>query len=384
MIKILTVIGARPQIIKAAALSRAINNNFKDKIHEKIIHTGQHYDINMSQIFIDELNIPSPDFNLSAGSGLHGEQTSKMIAGIENILISEKPDAIILFGDTNSTLAGAIAASKLHIPVVHIEAGLRSYNKSMPEEINRLLCDHISTLLCCPTEQSLLNLYREGFNKNASAPFSIDNPLVIKTGDIMLDNSLYFSNISDEKSNITNKLNINKDEFILVTIHRPDNTDNTHRLNSIFNALIKISETFQLPLIIPLHPRTKKMMNHILKNEIVNNLKKNYYIRIISPVSFLDMIKLEKNCKLIITDSGGVQKEAFFYGKPSIILRTETEWTEIVESGTAVITDVDINKIFNGTATFLKNSNTLTFPDFYGKGDAALNICNLICDLFNK
>ncbi len=383
MIRLLTIIGARPQIIKAAALSRIIKQKFSDIISEKILHTGQHYDENMSQIFINELKIPSPDYNLTTGSGTHGEQTAKMIAGIEKVLLSEKPDAIVLFGDTNSTLAGAVAASKLFIPVIHIEAGLRSYNKTMPEEINRLLCDHVSTVLCCPTQQALFNLYREGFQKNNSKPYTSDNPLVVKTGDLMLDNSLYFSQLSDKKSSIIKDLNITKNNFFLSTLHRPNNTDDAERLNTIFESFISIAEKFKIPLIIPLHPRTKQKMLELLPSKTKKILNSHTLIKQIPPVSFFDMINLEKNCKLILTDSGGVQKEAFFFKKPCIILRSETEWVEIVESGAAIIANADKNKIFDGVNTFL-NDMPDDFPNFYGEGNAAFEICNVICNIFKN
>lgn len=383
MIRLLTIIGARPQIIKAAALSRTIKNYFSDIISEKILHTGQHYDANMSQIFINELNIPNPDYNLSVGSGSHGEQTSKMIAGIEEILIIEKPDAIVLFGDTNSTLAGAVAASKLFIPIIHIEAGLRSYNKTMPEEVNRLICDHVSTVLCCPTEQAVQNLYKEGFKNDAKKPYTSDNPLVINTGDLMLDNSLYFSKISNEKSSIINELALSENNFFLATLHRPNNTDVSERLNSIFDAFIHITELFKMPLVIPVHPRTNQKMSQLLNDRIREKLNSSSFIKTIKPVSFFDMISLEKNCKMILTDSGGVQKEAFFFKKPSVILRSETEWTEIVESGAAIIADADNNKIIESVKSFLLNLPT-DFPDFYGNGNAANVICSTICNIFKN
>ncbi|MGZ3900928.1 MAG: UDP-N-acetyl glucosamine 2-epimerase, partial [Bacteroidia bacterium] len=218
MIKIVTIIGARPQIIKAAALSRAIKNKFSDKIKEIIVHTGQHYDANMSQVFFDELNIPQPDYNLNVGSGSHGKQTAAMIIGIEEILLKENPNAIVLYGDTNSTLAGGIAASKIHVPVIHIEAGLRSHSKAMPEEVNRIMCDHVSTLLFSPTKTGFDNLVREGFNAGAKAPYSADNPKIYHCGDVMYDNSLHFSNVAESKTDILAKLKLQKNKFILATI----------------------------------------------------------------------------------------------------------------------------------------------------------------------
>ncbi|MDL2262943.1 UDP-N-acetylglucosamine 2-epimerase, partial [Bacteroidales bacterium OttesenSCG-928-I21] len=226
MIKILTIIGARPQIIKAAALSRAIKNNFSDKIEEKILHTGQHYDANMSEVFFQEMNIPKPHFNLNIGSGKHGEQTAKMITGIEQVLTNEKFDAIVVFGDTNSTLAGAVAASKIHIPIVHIEAGLRSFNMAMPEEINRIICDQLSTILFAPTETALRNLESEGFFSSKATFEDGKQRNIFNSGDIMYDNSLYFSSIAEEKTDILKQIELENQDFVLATIHRDNNTDN--------------------------------------------------------------------------------------------------------------------------------------------------------------
>jgi UDP-GlcNAc3NAcA epimerase len=374
MIKIITVIGARPQIIKAAALSRAIKNHFSDKIIEIIIHTGQHYDKNMSQIFIDELGIPEPDYNLKVGSSSHGQQTAQMITGIEEILVATKPNYIILYGDTNSTLAGAIAASKIHIPIVHIEAGLRSFNKAMPEEINRIMCDHASTLLFSPTATGLNNLINEGYNKNTKKPYNADNPGIFHCGDIMYDNSLYFKTISQQNSTIISKYNLEKDNYVLCTIHRNNNTDDPERLNAIFSSINKISNENNIVVIIPLHPRTNKLLNNNLNSELLTSINLNKHIKIIEPVSFLDMIALESNCKLIMTDSGGVQKEAYYFNKPSIILRSETEWVEIVEHGAAIITDANEDKIDDSYNILISKKNQ-TFPLLFGDGKAAEFIC---------
>jgi len=266
MIKIVTVVGARPQIIKAAALSRAIRNSFADQITEIIIHTGQHYDANMSQVFFEELGIPNPHINLNIGSASHGEQTAKIIQGIEKVLIAEKPDFIVLYGDTNSTLAGAIAASKIHIPVVHIEAGLRSFNKSMPEEINRIMCDHASTLLFVPTQTGIKNLEREGFSIKNQAPFTSDHPGVFHCGDIMFDNLVYFSEIAGQKTNIMQTLNLEENKFVLCTIHRDNNTDSPERLQQIIGAMCYIVENLGLKIVIPLHPRTSKIIETKLQS----------------------------------------------------------------------------------------------------------------------
>ena len=369
MIKIVTIIGARPQIIKAAALSRAIRNKFSDKIKEVIVHTGQHYDENMSQVFFDELGIPTPDYNLGVGSGSHGVQTAKMIEGIENVLSKEKPDYLVVYGDTNSTLAGAIAASKIHIPIVHIEAGLRSFNKAMPEEINRICCDHCSTILFSPTATGYKNLINEGFNPKNEKPFTADNPGIYHCGDVMYDNSLFFGS-TDNRQQTTDIYQ--KDDYILCTIHRNNNTDEPKRLNAIVSALIKLSE--EKEIIIPLHPRTKKLLDVNLDSSTYDTFINNSRIHITDPVSFLEMISLEKNASLVLTDSGGVQKEAYFFKKPCIIMRSETEWKEIVEVGAAIIADADEERIIEAYHHF-KDNKTIEFPEIFGDGRAAEFIC---------
>jgi UDP-GlcNAc3NAcA epimerase len=377
MTKLLTIIGARPQIIKAAAISRAIKNKFADKIQEVIVHTGQHYDENMSQVFFDELEIPHPNYNLNAGSGSHGKQTALMLDNIEEILLKEKPNCIVLYGDTNSTLAGAVAASKIQIPVIHIEAGLRSFNKSMPEEINRIICDHVSTLLFSPTKTGYANLLKEGFSATNQPPYTFDNPKIYHCGDVMYDNSLYFSKIADQKSNVLKDNDLQADHFILATIHRNNNTDEPVRLNALFSALHKIATENKIKIIIPLHPRTSKLLVQHLSSELYHTIKTNEFIKIIPPVSFLEMIALEKNAQLVMTDSGGVQKEAFFFQKPCIILRSETEWVELVNCGAAKIADADETKIMDAYTHFTKTKN-LQFPELFGNGKAAEFICGEI------
>ena len=379
MKKIITVIGARPQIIKAAAISRAIKNNFSDKILEVIVHTGQHYDENMSQIFFEELEIPFPNFNLNVGSGSHGEQTAKMLEGLENIYMQEKPDAVIVYGDTNSTIAGALAASKIHIPVIHIEAGLRSFNKAMPEEINRIACDHMSTLLFTPTEIGQRNLLNEGIKNDQKEAASIDNPKIYLCGDIMYDNSLYFSAMSEQKSEILKELEITTDEFILCTIHRDTNTDDTANLNAIFRALLRIQKTSNLKIVLPLHPRTKEKLNSHLDENLLTEINQNKNFKIIPPTGFLDIISLEKNARIIITDSGGLQKEAFFFQKPCVILREQTEWIEIVENGNALIAGANELKIISSVETLIKRTD-FTYPNLYGDGNAANFICKKITE----
>ena len=367
MIKIVTIIGARPQIIKAAALSRAIKEKFSNEIEEVIVHTGQHYDENMSQVFFDELGIPTPDYNLGVGSGKHGAQTSKMIEGIEEILLNENPDYLVVYGDTNSTLAGAIAASKIHIPIAHIEAGLRSFNKAMPEEINRICCDHCSTMLFSPTATGYKNLINEGFNPENKKPFTIDNPGIYHCGDVMYDNSMFFGSTDNGQQTTGNN------PYILCTIHRNSNTDEAERLSSIVRALLRLSKEEEI--IIPLHPRTKKLLDVNLSPDIYNELVNNERIHIIPPASFLEMIKLEKNASIVLTDSGGVQKEAFFFKKPCIIIRSETEWKEIVECGAAIIADANEDNIVNGYYHFKENKIS-EYPKLFGDGKAAEFICN--------
>jgi UDP-GlcNAc3NAcA epimerase len=379
MIKILTVIGARPQIIKASALSRAIETHFSDQIEQLLVHTGQHYDENMSNVFFDELGIPLPDFNLKVGSSSHAVQTAKIMEGIEGLILTEKPNAILVYGDTNSTIAAALAASKLEIPVIHVEAGLRSFNKSMPEEINRILCDHVSTMLFCPTETAIKNLSKEGFNLVENEKATIDSPIVFACGDIMYDNSLHFSEVSAQKSAVLSENELQADDFILVTIHRNANTDDKNNLNAIFNALLKVQLESGLDIVLPLHPRTKKMMETLLDEDLKQKIADNKHFKIIPPAGFLDIIVLEKNARLIITDSGGLQKEAFFFHKPCVILRPETEWVEIVNNGNALLADADEERIISATFQLL-NKKDFTFPPIFGDGKSALFIAQKIIE----
>lgn len=377
--KIITIIGARPQIIKSSAISRAIRTKFQNEIDELLVHTGQHYDENMSEVFFEEMQIPKPHFNLNVGSGSHGLQTAKMIEGLESIFLAEKPDAVVVYGDTNSTIAGGLAAAKIHIPVVHIEAGLRSFNKLMPEELNRIACDHFSTLLFTPTATGLENLKNEGFSLNINSKASIDHPNVYMCGDIMFDNSMYFSEISGQKSNILYINNLEKDKYVLCTIHRDSNTDIAANLNSIFKALIYISENKQLKIVLPIHPRTKGKMEDLLESDLLLKIKTSTSILIIPPAGFLDIIALEKNARIIISDSGGLQKESFFFQKPCVILREQTEWIEIVENGNALLAGSDYDKILNSFNLLFDKTN-YSYPAYYGDGDAASFICEKILE----
>lgn len=324
MKKIVTILGARPQFVKGAVLSRVIQSY--NEVEEVIVHTGQHFDANMSEVFFNEMQIPKPKYNLNINSLSHGAMTGKMLERIEQILIDEKPDAVVVYGDTNSTIAGALSAKKLHIKVVHIEAGLRSFNMQMPEEINRIVTDRIADLLSCPTETAIHNLNKEGFN---NLPIAIE-----KHGDIMKDAVEFYGKTSAAKSSIISDLDLIENEFVLVTIHRQENTDDEEKLKNIFSSLAKIHP--KQKVVLPLHPRTK---------QVLEKFKLHPQIMLIQPVGYFDMLELLKNCALVITDSGGLQKEAFFNKKPCIIVREETEWTELVTNGFAKIVGTNPKKI---------------------------------------
>lgn len=356
--KIITVVGARPQFIKAATVSRAILDHNKanpqNLIEELIIHTGQHYDANMSDVFFEEMDIPKPTYTLGIGGSTHGAMTGQQLEKIEGILIKELPNYVLVYGDTNSTLAGSLAAAKLHIPVIHVEAGLRSFNMQMPEEINRILTDQVSSVLFCPTQTAVDNLHNEGFkNKNCK---------IINVGDVMYDAALYYS----AKSKKPKTLDIDSG-FVLVTIHRADNTDDQERLKNIVNALNEINKT--VPVICPVHPRTRKM---------IANLPVAPTFKMLEPVSYFEMIWLLNNCKLVITDSGGLQKEAYFFKKYCITIREQTEWVELVNAGKNELVEAVTNKIvgsFNSHIDYHFENNEF----LYGQGDAARNIIkNLI------
>ena len=384
MLKIVTIAGARPQFIKAAAINRAFRTQFAGQVKELIVHTGQHYDHNMSDVFFEELGIEQPAYKLGVGSSSHGRQTGEMIAAIEEVLVAEKPDAMIIYGDTNSTLAGAIAASKIHVPVAHIEAGLRSFNKKMPEEINRILADHASTFLFCPTETGYNNLINEGFPSGNDGPYHLDNPKVYQCGDIMYDNSLFFAKQAENfHPNLLAKYNLSPNNYILATIHRNTNTDDPARLNGIFKALLKVSEQWKLPVILPLHPRTAKMLDSSLEDDLFKQIQESSLIRIIPPASFLEVTLLESQARIIVTDSGGVQKEAYFFKKPGVVLRHETEWTELITQGTCLLADADTDKIVFSVNTLL-NKTDLQFPSLFGDGNAAGFICGELIKQLKK
>ena len=373
MLNILTIIGARPQIIKAAALSRAIRNGFAGCITEKILHTGQHYDSNMSQVFFDELGIPQPDYNLHVGSGSHAVQTAKMLACIEQVLQTEHFDALVVYGDTNSTLAGAVAACKLHVPVVHIEAGLRSFNMTMPEEQNRMVCDQLSSLLFAPTETAMENLRQEGFMDSKATFAGGKHREIWQCGDIMFDNSLYYASVAEKKTTVLRDHSLQHEQYLLATIHRDSNTDSPQRLTAIFKALLQLSA--EETVVLPLHPRTAKLLETNLEKDVYTQLRQSG-IRIIPPVSFWEMTALEQHARMVLTDSGGVQKEAFFFARPCVIMRPETEWIEIVEQGAGLIADADTDGIVNAY-NLLKNRK-LNIKPVFGDGRASTWIAKKI------
>lgn len=351
MIKIVTIIGARPQFIKAAAVSREIQKH--QGIIEVIVHTGQHFDENMSQIFFQEMNIPKPDYNLSVSGLSHGAMTGRMIEKIEEVLQEEKPDWVVVYGDTNSTLAGTLAASKLHIKVAHIEAGLRSFNMKMPEEQNRIVTDRLSTILFCPTDQAIKNLTSEGYQ-------NLDIK-VIKSGDVMQDAAMFYRN---NTRNVTRK----ESGYILSTVHRAENTDNPERLASIVSALNELNK--KRKVILPLHPRTEKIIKEAgLKLEV----------EVIEPVGYLEMITLLENCSMVICDSGGLQKEAFFFNKPCITMRDETEWVELVDLGVNLLVGADKKAIISAYNSAKELS---VFDDgvLYGGGKASNKIVQSLLD----
>lgn len=383
-LKILNIVGARPQIIKASAISRAIAGVFADEIDEVVVHTGQHYDRELSDVFFDELEIRTPDHNLQVGSGRHGRQTGMIMERIEDVIMSEKPDCVIIYGDTNSTLAAALAASKQHFPVVHIEAGMRSFNKVMPEELNRIMADHASTMLVAPTNAAFKNLMAEGFRPENIAPYDINNPRVFLTGDIMYDNSLFYADLAArKKKDFLTGLGLEENKYVLVTIHRDSNTDDPARLTAIFSTLKELSSKNSMAMVMPLHPRTMIALRNRAP-ELYASLSGDELISIIPPVSFLEMILLEKNSCMIITDSGGVQKESHFFSRPCIVLRKETEWVELVKNGTVKLADADPQKISEAWEYFMANREILQYPGFYGNGKAAEAILKEVLEVIRS
>jgi UDP-GlcNAc3NAcA epimerase len=348
-VKVVSVVGARPQFIKLFPVSRALRVQHL----EVIVHTGQHYDFGMSDVFLQEMDIPQPDYNLGVGSGSHAYQTGRMLIGLETVFLKERPDLVLVFGDTNSTIAAAMAASKLNIDLAHVEAGLRSFNRGMPEEINRVLTDHISDLLFCPTQTAAHNLAREGITNG-----------VFCVGDVMFDAALYFAEQADARASVPAKLNLGRGEYLLATIHRASNTDSATALGELLQAFAIIGE----PIIFPMHPRTRRAMT-----EAQLTLSPN--VRAIEPVGYLDMLALEKNARMVLTDSGGVQKEAFFFGVPCVTLRTETEWTELVDAGWNRVVGTDSACIVDAVRTWKPTGDR---PNLYGSGDASRRIVDVL------
>lgn len=365
MTAVLTVIGARPQFVKAAVVSRALAST---GIDESILHTGQHYDEAMSGIFFDELAIPRPAHQLGVGSGAHGEQTAAMLVGIERVILAERPDWVLLYGDTNSTLAGALAASKHHVPIAHVEAGLRSFNRRMPEEVNRVLTDHVSTLLLCPTRLAVENLEREGIvNTSARHGFEV---AVEQVGDVMYDATLLFSQVARQHSTIAPKLGVSQGAFALATIHRAENTDDQDRLLVIVEALCRIGASMEV--IWPIHPRTRKL----LTGTSVWPQLQRARVRAVDPIGYLDMLQLESMATCIVTDSGGVQKEAYFAGVPCVTLRDETEWVELVESGwNTLVPPTSVDSIVSAVLGARTGAAGL---QLYGDGTAAQKVASLL------
>jgi UDP-GlcNAc3NAcA epimerase len=380
--RVVTIVGARPQFIKAATVSRAIQafnrrHRSKKKIHEILVHTGQHYDYLMNKIFFEELEIPKPNYYLGVGSGSHARQTATMLERIELVLQKEKPEAVMVYGDTNTTLAGALVAAKLNIPVAHVEAGLRSFNRAMPEEINRLLTDHLSSLLFCPTAQAVKNLLKEGISDGGER-------VVEQVGDVMYDSVLYYSEIAKRRSTILQDLNLLVPKtlnsklithnYYLVTLHRAENTDDPRRLKSILGALNEIGK--DMPIIFPLHPRTKKMIRaYHLVPETRN-------IRLIEPASYLDMLELERNARAILTDSGGVQKEAYWFKVSCFTLRDETEWVETVKSGWNILVKPGEKKIVEAVRNWKVRKRISEQKRIFGDGKASERIIRIMAGYF--
>lgn len=364
---ILSIVGARPQFVKAAMLVEAIRAHNRElqsgaaRLRHTLVHTGQHYDRNLSDVFFKQMPLPKPKYNLGVGSGTHGVQTGKLLAGIENVLLNERPDVVVVFGDTNSTLAGALAAAKLGTKVAHVEAGLRSFNRAMPEEINRIVTDHLSDVLFCPTETAVRQLATEGVTKG-----------VFLSGDVMLDAVLSFEPVAEKRSHILKRLGVAPREYVLLTVHRAENTDLEANLVSILEMLAKISH----PIVFPIHPRTR---NRIERTPSLRTLagaaQEGSHVRMIDPVSYLDMLELESQARVVMTDSGGVQKEAYFLGVPCLTIRGETEWTETLEGGWNQLVDPRapktisvVDSLWNG------NGQCPTAPrnlDLFGGGKAS-------------
>lgn len=348
--KIVTVVGARPQFIKAAAVSRVIRSEYAGRVEEVLVHTGQHYDSNMSAVFFEELGIPAPAHHLEISGGGHGAMTGRMLQALEGVLEQERPDWVLIYGDTNSTLAAALAAVKMHIPVAHVEAGLRSFNMRMPEEVNRIVADRVSTLLFCPTQVAVDNLRNEGVTRG-----------VHLAGDVMFDVSLYYRDLARRSSDALTRFGLAEAGYVLTTCHRAENTDDPARLEAILRALGDIAE--RLPVLLPLHPRTR---NILTTRGLAPALGR---VQVVEPLSFMDMIRLEQSARVVLTDSGGVQKEAFFYQVPCVTMRDETEWTETVDLGWNRLVGADRARIVDAVLSARRPADAGARP--YGDGAAS-------------
>jgi len=360
--KIFTVVGARPQFIKAATVSRAIRRKREagENLTEILVHTGQHFDRNMSTVFFDELNIPRPDHNLGITHATHGGMTGRMLERLDELICAERPRWVLVYGDTNSTLAGALAAVKLQIPVAHVEAGLRSFNRRMPEEINRVLTDRVSELLLAPSETAMANLADEGVPRTQCH----------LVGDVMYDAALYYGEMANANNTVLNQLGLEPAGYYLATIHRAENTDDPSRLSALFNALFELTDA---PVVLPLHPRTKSALH---KADLLSAAKRQ--LRVIEPVGYIDMIQLERNARLILTDSGGIQKEAFFHRIPCITLRDETEWLELVDLGwNRLVPPTEASSLREQIDDMMRTPLVPAMP--YGTGNAAERIVELLC-----
>lgn len=373
-LRIATIVGARPQFIKAAAVSRAIADHNRGAsgvrpVEEVLIHTGQHYDDNMSRVFFEELHIPRPRYNLDVGSGSHGRQTAAMLERLEPLLRDERPDGVLLYGDTNSTLAGALAAAKLNLPVAHVEAGLRSFNRRMPEEINRIMADRVAGLLFCPTQTAVANLAREGVTEG-----------VHRTGDVMYDSVLFNAELAGQRSRILATLSLAPKSYLLATVHRAENTDDPRRLAGIVEAFAEIDR----PIVLPLHPRTRHLLDCARSRGVGRGktLDTMSHVRVIEPVGYLDMLTLERNARAILTDSGGMQKEAYWFGVPCVTLRDETEWVELVEVGANRLAGADRGRIVAAVAWAMADCKPAATEPLYGDGHAAGEIVRLLAASF--
>lgn len=382
MYKIISVIGARPQFIKVAALCRVINNYFSTTLEHKILHTGQHYDNNMSNVFFDELGIDIPAYQLGIHTNHSGFPLNEAVSVIESILYKEHPDMVLVYGDTYSTLAGAMAAENSKLPLAHIEAGMRSYDLTMPEEVNRVETDKRASFLFCPTQTAVMNLLEEGCNLQSRKPYHPNNKKIMFSGDIMYDNALFFADKNINLSSQLQQLLLSIPSFVLTTVHRQHNTDNKERLQEFIQGLLLIADLKQ-PILFPVHPRTKKMLPLSLDPETYHHFITHDFIHCVEPLSFLEMMYVEKRASMIITDSGGVQKEAYFYKKPCIILRSDTEWKELLTHKCCKLTDTQPERILQAYLYFTKH-HPINFPEVFGNGQAARFICEKIIEVIDE